>query len=93
MKYVIGIVVCILIFLGGMYFMYQWKNSSDSKITEKSEVILQRLKNVNKIITKEGYFTELTIIKTILLLISLGFEKKRSFVSRLKLLSDMIWKN
>ena len=59
MKYIIGIVVFILIFLGGMYFMYQWKNSPDSKITEKSEVILQRLKNVNKIITKEGYFTEL----------------------------------
>lgn len=54
------IVICLLIgFAGGLGFWYYMSRQNQLQIQEEQTVLLERIKKVAKLITVEGYFTEI----------------------------------
>ncbi len=52
-----------LAFAGGGLFVYLWLNQGGGTVERESQVLLERIKNVSKLVTTEGYFTEFYIHK------------------------------
>jgi Protein of unknown function (DUF4230) len=55
----LSIIALVLAFALGIYAMRWWNNLTQPKSTESSQVLLERIKSVSKIITTEGYFSEI----------------------------------
>lgn len=59
MKYLVGLVAMLVLFASG-YFFSQWLTLRlAEKNSVKSEVILNQIKEVSKLVTVEGYFSEM----------------------------------
>ncbi len=59
MKYIVGLVAMMILFASG-YFFSQWLQLRQAEKNQiSSEVILSRIKEVSKLVTVEGYFSEM----------------------------------
>ncbi len=59
MKYLVGLIAMLILFASG-YFFSQWLQLRQAeKESIKSEVILNQIKEVSKLVTVEGYFSEM----------------------------------
>jgi hypothetical protein len=54
--YFIGLLLALSI---GIYITKWWYSSSDHIVKQESQVLLEHIKNVNKLVTVEGYFSEI----------------------------------
>ncbi|MBK9024956.1 MAG: DUF4230 domain-containing protein [Saprospiraceae bacterium] len=59
MKYIVGLLAMLILFTSG-YFFSQWLQLRQAEKNQiSSEVILNRIKEVSKLVTVEGYFSEM----------------------------------
>ncbi|MBK6447717.1 MAG: DUF4230 domain-containing protein [Saprospiraceae bacterium] len=59
MKYIVGLIAMLILFTSG-YFFSQWLQLRQAEKNQiSSEVILNRIKEVSKLVTVEGYFSEM----------------------------------
>ena len=59
MKYIVGLIAMLILFASG-YFFSQWLQFRQAEKDQiSSEVILNRIKEVSKLVTVEGYFSEM----------------------------------
>jgi len=59
MKYIVGLIAMLILFASG-YFFSQWLQFRQAEKNQiSSEVILNRIKEVSKLVTVEGYFSEM----------------------------------
>ncbi|MBK8746756.1 MAG: DUF4230 domain-containing protein [Saprospiraceae bacterium] len=59
MKYIVGLIAMLILFTSG-YFFSQWLQLRQAEKDQiSSEVILNRIKEVSKLVTVEGYFSEM----------------------------------
>lgn len=56
-KIIIGIAL-LLMFLAGIYLTKQYYQWQEVKVKEESQVLLEKIKKVYKVVTVEGYFSE-----------------------------------
>lgn len=59
MKYLLGILLIILLFFSGYFFSDFLHNKREEKTRVSNEVILNQIKEVAKLVSVEGYFTEI----------------------------------
>lgn len=59
MKYIVGLIAMLILFTSG-YFFSQWLQLRQAEKNQiSSEIILNRIKEVSKLVTVEGYFSEM----------------------------------
>jgi len=59
MKYIVGLIAMFILFASG-YFFSQWLQFRQAEKDQiSSEIILNRIKEVSKLVTVEGYFSEM----------------------------------
>ena len=59
MKYLLGIVAIIVLFSGGYFFSEYLQHRNDEKTKISNDIVLNQIKEVAKLVTVEGYFTEM----------------------------------
>ena len=58
-KYLLGILLILFLFFGGYFFSEFLQNKREEKTKVSNEVILNQIKEVVKLVSVEGYFTEI----------------------------------
>ena len=58
-KYLLGILLILFLFFGGYFFSEFLQNKREEKTKVSNEVILNQIKEVAKLVSVEGYFTEI----------------------------------
>jgi len=59
MKYIVGLIAMIILFSGGYFFSEYLQHRNDEKTKVSNDVVLNQIKEVAKLVTVEGYFTEM----------------------------------
>ncbi len=58
-RYLIYVFLAVVGISLGMYMMYQWMNKDSISIEEQSNVLLEKINTVTKLVTVEGVFSEI----------------------------------
>ncbi|MCA0334295.1 MAG: DUF4230 domain-containing protein [Bacteroidetes bacterium] len=59
MKYIVALIVIVILFAGGYFFSEYLHNKAAEKTHISNEVVLNQIKEVAKLVSVEGYFTEI----------------------------------
>lgn len=63
LKYIYGAVIAVLIFGAGSWVMFKYMTQPRSTVEEQANVLLEKVKTVAKLVSVEGYFSEIYTYK------------------------------